>query len=120
MRCEGEGVSQRGAGKPIVLCFVRPMDTVSRRLTTAPPAFPPICISRSHPAQVPEGATPRTISIHLRGEVCRSMKPGDVVILSGIFLPEPVQGFRAMRAGLLTTTYILVCGCGVDSGLVEE
>ena len=38
------------------------------------------------------------------------MKPGDVVIMTGIFLPEPVQGFRAMRAGLLTTTYILVSG----------
>ncbi len=58
--------------------------------------------------EVPEGATPRTVSVHLRGEVCRSMKPGDVVVLSGIFLPEPIQGFRAMRAGLLTTTYILV------------
>ena len=73
-----------------------------------------LLISRltSSPPQVPEGATPRTVSIHLRGEVCRSMKPGDVVVLTGIFLPEPVQGFRAMRAGLLTTTYILVGGRG--------
>lgn len=49
------------------------------------------------PMQVPEGATPRTMSVHLRGEVCRSMKPGDEVILSGIFLPEPYSGFKAMR-----------------------
>ena len=58
-------------------------------------------------SEVPEGATPRTISIHLKGEICRSFKAGDMVSLAGIFLPEPVQGFRAMRAGLLTTTYIL-------------
>ncbi|GAX82599.1 hypothetical protein CEUSTIGMA_g10025.t1 [Chlamydomonas eustigma] len=57
--------------------------------------------------EVPEGATPRTISVHLKGEICRSMKAGDVVVLTGVFLPEPVQGFRAMRAGLLTTTYVL-------------
>ena len=44
------------------------------------------------------------------------MKPGDVVVLTGIFLPEPVQGFRAMRAGLLTTTYILVGGGGAVQG----
>ncbi|MEW5297665.1 MAG: hypothetical protein WDW38_006841 [Sanguina aurantia] len=56
--------------------------------------------------EVPEGATPRTMSVHLRGEVCRSMKPGDEVILSGIFLPEPYSGFKAMRAGLLTTTFL--------------
>ncbi|GFH26360.1 DNA replication licensing factor MCM7, partial [Haematococcus lacustris] len=58
--------------------------------------------------QVPEGATPRTLSVHLRGEICRSAKPGDEVLLSGIFLPEPYTGFRAMRAGLLTSTYIEV------------
>jgi DNA replication licensing factor MCM7 len=28
------------------------------------------------------------------------------VTLSGIFLPQPLTGFRAMRAGLLTTTYL--------------
>ncbi|KAJ9507934.1 hypothetical protein QJQ45_021173 [Haematococcus lacustris] len=58
--------------------------------------------------EVPEGATPRTLSVHLRGEICRSAKPGDEVLLSGIFLPEPYTGFRAMRAGLLTSTYIEV------------
>lgn len=52
--------------------------------------------------------------MHLRGEVCRSLKPGDVVIMTGVFLPEPVQGFRAMRAGLLTTTYIQVSKCDLQ------
>mmetsp|Transcript_25472 Transcript_25472/g.55379 ORF Transcript_25472/g.55379 Transcript_25472/m.55379 type:complete len:729 (+) Transcript_25472:157-2343(+) len=56
--------------------------------------------------EVPEGATPRSMSVHLRGEICRSMKPGDEVVVSGIFLPEPFTGFRAMKAGLLTTTYL--------------
>ena len=49
------------------------------------------------PVQVPEGATPRTLSIHLVGEVTRTMKPGDDVTVTGIFLPEQYTGFRGMR-----------------------
>ncbi|GLC33654.1 Mcm2-7 hexameric complex component [Pleodorina starrii] len=56
--------------------------------------------------EVPEGATPRTLSVHLMGEVTRSMKPGDDVTITGIFLPEQYTGFRAMRAGLLMSTYL--------------
>ena len=34
------------------------------------------------------------------------MNPGDVVHIGGIFLPIPYTGFQAIRAGLLTDTYI--------------
>lgn len=34
------------------------------------------------------------------------VSPGDVVELSGIFLPIPYVGFRAMRAGLVADTYL--------------
>lgn len=47
--------------------------------------------------QVPEGATPRTLSVHLRGELTRQVKPGEEVTLAGIFLPEPYSGMRGMR-----------------------
>ena len=47
--------------------------------------------------EVPEGATPRTLSLHLRGEVTRSLKAGDSVVLAGVFLPEPFSGWKAMR-----------------------
>jgi MCM P-loop domain len=36
------------------------------------------------------------------------MNPGDVVHLGGIFLPTPYTGFQAIRAGLLTDTYLEV------------
>ena len=36
------------------------------------------------------------------------MSPGDVVHLGGIFLPIPYTGFQAIRAGLLTDTYLEV------------
>lgn len=56
--------------------------------------------------QVPQGATPRSIHIQLKGEVTRTVKPGDSVTVTGIYLAEPYTGFRAMKAGLLTNTYM--------------
>ncbi len=55
---------------------------------------------------MPQGATPRSLVIHLRSSLTRTAKPGDAVMVSGIFLPQPYTGFKAMRAGLLTTTFL--------------
>ena len=57
-------------------------------------------------SEVPQGATPRSLSVTLRGELTRSLAPGAAVTVAGVFLPEPFTGFRAMRAGLLTNTYL--------------
>lgn len=56
--------------------------------------------------QVPVGHIPRTMTIHLAGPLTRSVSPGDVCDISGIFLPTPYSGFKAIRAGLLTDTYL--------------
>ncbi|KAL7629108.1 DNA replication licensing factor MCM7 [Parahypoxylon ruwenzoriense] len=56
--------------------------------------------------QVPIGQIPRTLTIMCYGSAVRQVNPGDVVDISGIFLPTPYTGFKAMRAGLLTDTYI--------------
>nr|CAB3466165.1 unnamed protein product [Digitaria exilis] len=55
---------------------------------------------------VPKGHIPRSLTVHLRGELTRKVAPGDVVEISGIFLPMPYYGFRAMRAGLVADTYL--------------
>ncbi|KAJ8440844.1 hypothetical protein Cgig2_000732 [Carnegiea gigantea] len=55
---------------------------------------------------VPKGHIPRSMTVHFRGELTRKLAPGDVVELSGIFLPIPYTGFRAMRAGLVADTYL--------------
>lgn len=55
---------------------------------------------------VPKGHIPRSMTVHLRGELTRKVSPGDVIELSGIFLPIPYTGFRAMRAGLVADTYL--------------
>ncbi|KAK7202575.1 hypothetical protein BZA70DRAFT_285415 [Myxozyma melibiosi] len=56
--------------------------------------------------QVPIGHIPRTLSIHFTGPIVRSVSPGDVVDISGIFMPMPYSGFKALKAGLLTDTYL--------------
>lgn len=56
--------------------------------------------------QVPKGHIPRSMSLHIRGELTRQVGPGDVVAVSGIFLPLPYHGFKAMRAGLTADTFL--------------
>jgi DNA replication licensing factor MCM7 len=56
--------------------------------------------------QVPVGHIPRSLTIHLNGNITRNINPGDIVDVAGIFLPTPYTGFRGMRAGLLTDTYL--------------
>ncbi|GAA5928499.1 hypothetical protein JCM10213_002478 [Rhodosporidiobolus nylandii] len=56
--------------------------------------------------QVPVGHIPRTMVVHLYGNQTRSVTPGDVVHIGGIFLPIPYEGMKAMRMGLLTDSYL--------------
>ncbi|KAJ4457490.1 putative DNA replication licensing factor MCM7 [Paratrimastix pyriformis] len=57
--------------------------------------------------EVPVGHIPRQLPLHLRGDdLTGQLHPGDEVEVSGVFLPLPQTGFRAMRAGLLADTYL--------------
>jgi DNA replication licensing factor MCM7 len=56
--------------------------------------------------QVPVGHIPRSMTIHLYGTLTRTVNPGDVINVGGIFLPTPYTGFRAVRAGLLQDTFV--------------
>ena len=60
------------------------------------------------PSQVPMGHIPRGMSVHVRGELTRIASPGDVVTIDGVFLPQRVaeSGYRAMKAGLISTTFL--------------
>ena len=62
---------------------------------------------QENPDEVPHGSTPRTMTVQLRGSLARVIKAGDAVTVSGIFMPAPLTGKRAMmRSSLLTTTYL--------------
>jgi DNA replication licensing factor MCM7 len=46
------------------------------------------------------------MTVHVNGALTRTLSPGDIVNLAGIFLPIPYTGYQAIRAGLLTDTYL--------------
>ncbi|KYG44489.1 hypothetical protein M433DRAFT_69328 [Acidomyces richmondensis BFW] len=56
--------------------------------------------------QVPVGHIPRQLTVHCHGALTRQINPGDVMDIAGIFLPTPYTGFKAIKAGLLTDTYL--------------
>jgi DNA replicative helicase MCM subunit Mcm2 (Cdc46/Mcm family) len=60
------------------------------------------------PNQVPMGHIPRSMSVYCRGELTRMANPGDIATVDGIFLPQRVaeSGFRAIKAGLMTTIFL--------------
>uniref|UniRef100_A0A6B2KZ17 DNA replication licensing factor MCM7 n=1 Tax=Arcella intermedia TaxID=1963864 RepID=A0A6B2KZ17_9EUKA len=62
------------------------------------------------PDQVPTGHIPRSLSVHLFGELTRKLSPGDTATIHGIFLPVPNEGYRAKYAGLIASTYIYALG----------
>lgn len=57
-------------------------------------------------SQVPVGHIPRSLDVHLNGDLVRTLSPGDMVDISGVYMPAPYTGFQALRAGLLTDTYL--------------
>lgn len=56
--------------------------------------------------QVPMGQVPRSMKIYAFGNSTRKCSPGDLITITGVFLTQPFQGFRAITAGLLHDTYL--------------
>jgi len=54
---------------------------------------------------VPTGHVPRSMSISLVGDMTRTLGPGDVVDISGIFLPRTQTGYTG-TSSLVSTTYL--------------
>lgn len=58
---------------------------------------------------VPKGCVPRTVSVECYGPNVENCRPGDIVTISGVFLPRPYHGMRRLKAGLIHDTYIHAC-----------
>ncbi len=56
--------------------------------------------------QVPIGNVPRSLTIHVKGELTKQCSPGDIVTISGIFLPTPYTTKKSRAASLLADTYL--------------
>ena len=48
---------------------------------------------------VPQGSVPRTLTVHVKGELTRNVKPGEMVTFSGIYLPVPFTGYKVRPRG---------------------
>ena len=48
------------------------------------------------------------MTLRAYGEHTRQCKPGDIITVTGIFLPIRYEGYRAVRAGLTADTYLEV------------
>lgn len=57
-------------------------------------------------SDVPHGTIPRMISVECYADLTEQVKPGESVLLSGVFLPRPYYGFKKLRAGLLNDVYL--------------
>ena len=55
---------------------------------------------------MPTGHIPRSLTVYVRGDGTRHASPGDQITVTGVFLPVPYSGFRAIRAGLLSDTFL--------------
>jgi len=55
---------------------------------------------------VPVGRIPRSLQVQIKGALTRCVGPGNVIEISGIFLPKAFTGYKAMQAGLVTNTFI--------------
>lgn len=57
-------------------------------------------------SDVPHGSIPRIINVECYSSLTEKVKPGEYVVLSGIFLPRPYYGFKKLKAGLLNDIYL--------------
>lgn len=58
---------------------------------------------------MPIGQVPRMMKIIARGPVTRKCSPGDIVQVTGVYLPTPNQVFGVNRSPLFHETHIEAC-----------
>ncbi|MFH4975466.1 hypothetical protein AB6A40_002175 [Gnathostoma spinigerum] len=56
--------------------------------------------------QVPVGSIPRSLGINVYGENTRVCVPGDIIRVTGVFVPLMRTGFRQIAGGLTTDVYL--------------
>jgi DNA replication licensing factor MCM7 len=71
--------------------------------------------------QVPIGHVPRTMNILAKGINTRRCAPGDIITVTGVYMPFPFTGFQAMRTGMLThDTYLEAFAISKDKQNFKE
>lgn len=56
--------------------------------------------------QIPVGNIPRTFSVVAKGEVTRRCTPGDIAVITGVFVPAQFESTRGINTKLIHDTYV--------------
>ncbi|KAM0671379.1 minichromosome maintenance protein [Ordospora colligata] len=57
-------------------------------------------------SDVPHGCIPRMLVVECYSSTAEKCRPGDVVVVGGVFMPKPYYGIKRLKAGLITDTYL--------------
>lgn len=57
-------------------------------------------------SDVPHGSIPRLVNVECYSDLTERVKPGECVVMSGVFMPRPYHGMKRVRAGLLNDVYL--------------
>lgn len=57
-------------------------------------------------SDVPSGTIPRILRVECYSTLTERVKPGEYVVLTGIFLPKPYYGLKRLKAGLLNDIFL--------------
>jgi len=60
------------------------------------------------------------MTVLAKGPVTRQCSPGDIVQVTGVYLPSMATGFEALRAGLAHQTHIEACKIVKDKQNFKE
>ena len=55
---------------------------------------------------MPIGHVPRAMKVYAKGINTRKCSPGDIVTITGVYMPQPYFGYQAMKAGLSHETFL--------------
>ncbi|KMV65404.1 minichromosome maintenance protein [Encephalitozoon cuniculi EcunIII-L] len=55
---------------------------------------------------IPRGCIPRTLVAECYSSMAEKCRPGDVVVIGGVFMPKPYHGIKKLKAGLLADIYL--------------
>ena len=60
------------------------------------------------------------MNVRVLGALTRTTSPGDVVKVSGVFLPAKFEGYKALKAGLTADTYLQAYQIEVEKKSYED
>lgn len=69
---------------------------------------------------VPHGCIPRALAVECYSSAAERCRPGDVVVIGGVFMPKPYYGIKKLKAGLLADIYLHATSVETIGNVVQK